>query len=214
MRRLVFLGPPGAGKGTQGKRLAKHLGVPFVSMGDLLRQKVQEKDPLSEELRTIMREGRYVPDEIVIRILAERLEGPDCQEGFILDGFPRTVAQANALDELLEQRGQALDGVILLEVPDEVVVERLAGRRICSACGEEFHVKYRPPKQEGVCDKCGGKLIQREDDQEATIRKRLQVYREQTAPLTEYARRKGLLHTVDGTGSMDQVFERLVGVLT
>lgn len=210
---LVFLGPPGAGKGTQGKRLAQHLGIPFIGMGDLLRQKVLENNPLAQELRQIMAEGRYVPDDTVIRILKERIQSPDASQGFILDGFPRTVAQADALDQLLEQEGKRLTAMIYLNAEESLLIRRLAGRRICKQCGSEYHLEFSPPRQPGICDRCGGALIQREDDREETIRKRLEVYKEQTTPLIEYARRKGLLRSVSGEGSPEEVFQHILEVL-
>lgn len=210
---VVFLGPPGAGKGTQGKRLARHLGVPFIGMGDLLRQKLEENTPLSQELRRIMAEGRYVPDEIVIRILEERILAPDARDGFILDGFPRTVAQADALDQLLERMGKHLDAILYLTADEESIVLRLSRRRICKACGQEYHDEFLPPLTPGVCNMCGGELIQREDDREDTIRKRLKIYDDLTTPLIEYARRKGLLRQVSGEGSPEEVGARILRVL-
>jgi len=176
MKRIVLLGPPGSGKGTQGKKLAHHLGLPFISMGDILREKAQEKGPLAEEVRKIMESGKYVPDEVVIQILQERLEQPDAKEGFILDGFPRTVGQADALDQILEKKGVKLDGIFFLQVREDIIVDRLSGRRVCPCCKMEYHIRYNPPKNDHLCDQCGSSLIQREDDQEGTIRKRISVY--------------------------------------
>lgn len=210
---LVFLGPPGAGKGTQGKLIAQRLGVPFIGMGDLLRQKVEENSPLAQRLREIMAKGSYVPDETVIQILEDRIQSPDAQEGFILDGFPRTVAQADALDQLLERQGKSLDGMILLTLPEEEIIRRLSGRRICKNCKKEYHVEFFPPRAEGICDLCGGELIQREDDREDTILKRLKVFEEQTTPLIEYARRKRILKEVSGKGNLEEVTQKILEAL-
>lgn len=208
MPQLILMGPPGAGKGTQGKRLAAELQIPIVSMGDILREKKNESSDLGRQIREIMAAGDYVPDDIVIEMLRERISQHDCTDGFLLDGFPRTVAQADALDHMLEQLGSKLDGVVLIQVPDEELLVRLTGRLICSACGLEYHVKFKPPAVNMVCDACGSPLLQREDDRESTIRNRLAIYKEQTSPLIEYYRRKGTLRTVDGVGGFDEVFAR------
>jgi len=212
-KHLVLLGPPGAGKGTQGKLLAQRLGVPFIGMGDLLRQKVEENSSLAQELREIMARGSYVPDETVIRILEERIESPDAREGFILDGFPRTVAQADALDQLLERQGKTLDGMIYLNLSAQEIIRRLSGRRVCKSCKKEYHIEFLPPRREGICDLCGGQLIQREDDREETILKRLKVFEEQTTPLIEYARRKRILKEVSGEGKLEEVTGRILEAL-
>jgi adenylate kinase len=212
-KHLVLLGPPGAGKGTQGKLLAQRLGVPFIGMGDLLRQKVEENSSLAQELREIMAKGSYVPDETVIRILEERIESPDAREGFILDGFPRTVAQADALDQLLERQGKTLDGMIYLNLSAQEIIRRLSGRRVCKSCKKEYHIEFLPPRREGICDLCGGQLIQREDDREETILKRLKVFEEQTTPLIEYARRKRILKEVSGEGKLEEVTGRILEAL-
>lgn len=208
MPRLIIMGPPGAGKGTQGKRVAADLGIPVVSTGDILREKKNEASELGRQIRAIMAEGRYVSDEIVIEMLRERISQSDCADGFILDGFPRTVAQADALDHLLERLGTRLNGVVLIEVPKQDLLVRLTGRRICSKCGREYHVEFRPPVVEGVCDADGASLVQREDDKESTIRNRLDVYEQQTMPLIDYYRRKGTLRPIDGVGEFDDVFAR------
>lgn len=208
MPRLILMGPPGAGKGTQGKRLAAELHIPIVSTGDILREKKNESSDLGRQIREIMAAGRYVPDEIVIQMLRERISQNDCADGFILDGFPRTVAQADALDLMLEQLGTKLDGVVLIQVHNEELLVRLTGRRICSKCGREYHVEFKPPAVDMICDACGSPLTQREDDRESTIRNRLAVYEEQTTPLIEYYRRKGTLRSVAGIGEFDEVFAR------
>ena len=206
---LIFLGPPGAGKGTQAKKLVELLGIPQISTGDILREKKNEDSPLGKQIRDIMAAGKLVPDEIVIEIVKERLAKPDCENGFILDGFPRTVPQADALEKILAEMGKKLDAVVYIYVPDEELIKRISGRRVCEKCGEEYHIIYKPPKVDGICDKCGGRLIQREDDKEEVVRKRIEVYNESTAPLIDYYEKKGLLRKVDGTATMDEVFERI-----
>ncbi len=210
---LIFLGPPGAGKGTQAKKLVELLGIPQISTGDILREKKNEDSPLGKQIREIMAAGKLVPDEIVIEIVKERLAKPDCEKGFILDGFPRTVPQADALEKMLAEMGKKLDAVVYIYVPDEELIKRISGRRVCEKCGEEYHIVYKPPKVDGICDKCGGKLIQREDDKEEVVRKRIEVYNESTAPLIDYYEKKGLLRKVDGTATMDEVFERIKSAL-
>ena len=211
--RLILLGPPGAGKGTQAKRLIERYGIPQISTGDILRAAVREGTELGKKAKQYMDAGQLVPDEVVIGIIRERLKEADCAKGFILDGFPRTVPQAEALKSVLAELGQALDHVVSIEVPDEDLVERLTGRRTCRNCGAMYHVKFTPPKQEGVCDKCGGELYQRDDDKEETIRARLKVYHDQTAPLVEFYNEEGLLRRIDGVGSVDEIYGRILGVL-
>ena len=211
--RLILLGPPGAGKGTQAKRLIERYGIPQISTGDILRAAVREGTELGKKAKQYMDAGQLVPDEVVIGIIRERLKEADCAKGFILDGFPRTVPQAEALKSVLAELGQALDHVVSIEVPDEDLVERLTGRRTCRKCGAMYHVKFTPPKQEGVCDKCGGELYQRDDDKEETIRARLKVYHDQTAPLVEFYNEEGLLRRIDGVGSVDEIYGRILGVL-
>ena len=203
---IVLLGAPGAGKGTQAKKIVHDYGIPQISMGDILREKKNEASALGQQIQEIMAKGALVPDEVVIEIIRERLQDEDCAAGFILDGFPRTVAQADALDQLLESMERPLTAVLYLDVPQQELLERLTGRRICGRCKFEYHVKFRPPKVDGVCDRCGGALEQRADDREETIRKRLEVFAEQTAPLCDYYERKGILVRIDGTRSMDEVY--------
>ncbi len=210
---LIFLGAPGAGKGTQAKRLVAALRIPQVSTGDILRAKRKEDNPLARQLKEIMAAGQLVPDEIVIRIIEERLQNDDCRDGFILDGFPRTVAQAEALDGMLAANDRQLAHVILVDVPEDILMSRLTGRRVCRNCGDEYHVEFKLPAKPGVCDKCGGELYQRDDDREETIGKRLVEYREKTAPLIEYYTRKGLLRRIDGLGEMDAVTARITSML-
>jgi adenylate kinase len=210
---VILLGPPGAGKGTQAKMLTEKYGVPQISTGDILRAAVAAGTPLGKEAKSYMDRGALVPDAVVIGIVRDRLAEPDCQGGYLLDGFPRTVAQAEALTGMLRELGGPLPTVVSLEVDEEEVVRRLAGRRTCQACSEPFHVEFHLPRVAGMCDKCGGKLIQREDDKEETIRRRLQVYREQTEPLISYYQKQGLLKTVHGLGETGEVFARIASKL-
>lgn len=207
--RAILLGPPGAGKGTQAKMLTERYGVPQVSTGDILRAAVAAGTPLGKEAKTYMDRGALVPDEVVIGIVRDRLGEPDCRKGYLLDGFPRTVAQAEALTRMLKKLGAPLPRVVSLEVAEEELVKRLSGRRTCQGCGALFHVEFHPPRVEGTCDKCGGRLIEREDDKEETIRRRLQVYRKQTEPLIGYYENQGLLETVNGLGETGEVFARV-----
>ena len=207
--QAILLGPPGAGKGTQAKMLTERYGVPQVSTGDILRAAVAAGTPLGKEAKTYMDRGALVPDEVVIGIVRDRLGEPDCRKGYLLDGFPRTVAQAEALTRMLKKLGAPLPRVVSLEVGEEELVRRLSGRRTCPACGEPFHVEFHPPRVEGTCDKCRGRLIQREDDKEETIRHRLQVYRKQTEPLIGYYQNQGLLKTVNGLGEAGEVLARV-----
>jgi adenylate kinase len=210
---LVLLGPPGVGKGTQAKRLAVHFGIPQISTGDILRKAVKDETPLGKEAHGYMTAGELVPDKLVVGIVADRLQEEDCQQGYILDGFPRTVPQAEALGEMLEKIGRKLDAVVDITAPDEELVSRLAGRRTCGQCGQMYHLRFKAPKVQGVCDDCGGELVQRPDDQEDTIKERLRVYKDQTAPLTEFYAATGLLQTVDGSATPDQVFDAVLDVL-
>ncbi|MBI3006984.1 MAG: adenylate kinase [candidate division NC10 bacterium] len=211
--RLILLGPPGAGKGTQAQRLTRTLGIPQVSTGDILRAAVAAGTPLGREAKAYMDQGALVPDGVVIGIIRERLGAPDCARGYILDGFPRTAAQAEALGETLRALGTPLTAVLSLTVDPEELVRRLSGRRTCGNCGAAYHLETAPPRRAGLCDRCGGALLQREDDREETIRKRLAVYREQTAPLVAYYRGRGLLREVDGRGDIDDVFARVCRLL-
>lgn len=211
--RVVLLGPPGAGKGTQAKLLQEEFGAVQISTGDILRKAVAHQTPLGKEAAGFINRGALVPDKVIVNLVAERLKEKDCQKGFILDGFPRTIPQAEGLDEILKKMGLNLNCVLLVEVPHDVIVERLAGRRICKNCGALWHVVFDPPKREGACDRCGGELFQRDDDQEQTISHRLRVYDEQTAPLVDYYRQRGLLRTINGVGEIDQIRARVVEAL-
>ena len=211
--RVVFLGPPGAGKGTQAKRLAERLGVPQISTGDMLRRHVAEGTPLGRDAKAYMDRGALVPDDVLVGMIRERLGAGDAARGWILDGFPRTTAQADALQAMLGTLGWRLDAVLCLDVPEEVLVRRLAGRWTCRGCQAMYHERASPPQTPGRCDRCGGALYQREDDTEETIRRRVRVYRDQTETLIGYYERAGLLRRVDGTGSPDEVFARLCAPL-
>jgi len=211
--KLILLGPPGAGKGTQAKMLADRFGIPQISTGDILRAAVKEGTPMGVRAKAFMDAGGLVPDEVVVGIVRERLQKSDCAGGFILDGFPRTVAQADALKDNLRQLGKDLDAVVSLEVDIEALVERLTGRRTCRDCGRGYHVKFDPPRSPEVCDACGGVLFQRDDDREETIRKRLDVYRAQTAPLADYYRAGGLLIGIDGMREIEHVQQQILVAL-
>ena len=207
--RLVLLGPPGAGKGTQAQSLGAVWGIPQVASGDLLRAAVREGSRLGREASGYMDRGALVPDELVLRMVAERLEKPDARAGFILDGFPRNVKQAEALAKM----GIKLDRVVAVIAPDEELVKRISGRRTCRNCNAMYHVTFEPPKKAGICDKCGGELYQRADDAEETVRERLKVYREATQPLLDHYGRLGLLEKIDGIGSVGEVEKRIIAAI-
>jgi adenylate kinase len=211
--RLVLVGPPGAGKGTQAEFISAHLGVPKISTGDIFRANVSQGTPLGKEAKKYMDAGDLVPDEITVGMVSDRLSDDDTAKGFLLDGFPRNVPQAHTLDELLLAAGQPLDVVLELVVDDDEVVRRLSGRRTCRSCGHIWHVDFDPPTEEGVCDACGGELFQRDDDKPETIRHRLEVYYEQTAPLVSYYAEEGLLVGIDAMGPVDDVTERALSSL-
>jgi adenylate kinase len=200
--RIAFLGPPGAGKGTQARDLANEWGVLHLATGDMLREAVAAGSPLGREAKGYMDKGALVPDDVIIRMMAERLGKADAGRRFILDGFPRTIAQAEALAKLLKDLGQSLDTVVYFDVSEPELLRRLTGRRVCRKCGHTYHVTSNPPRRDGVCDACGGELYQREDDREDTVKNRLEVYRRQTAPLLDYYRQRNLLATVSGEGPL------------
>jgi adenylate kinase len=210
---LILFGPPGAGKGTQAQRLFAAYGTPQISTGDILRQAVKAGTPLGLQARPLMETGKLVPDGLVIGIVQERLQRPDCREGFVLDGFPRTVAQAEALDAMLATLGRRIDHVLSLEVPLETVVQRLSGRRSCPKDGRVYHVTEASPRSPGVCDVCGTALTHRPDDQEDVVRARQVTYRRDTEPVKAFYGRRGILRVVDGTGTLDEVFGRIQSVL-
>jgi len=211
--RVVFLGPPGAGKGTQAKFLEEKYGACPISTGDILRNAVKDQTPLGKKAEEYIDKGMLVSDELMLDLIAERLRGKDCQKGFILDGFPRTIAQADGLDEILAKMGTRLDYVFSIQVPRDLLVQRLTGRRTCKQCGYQYHVDFDPPSRKDVCDRCQGELYQREDDQEETIRARLHVYETQTAPLIDYYRKRGLIKEIDGVGHIEDVKTRFLNAL-
>lgn len=210
---LILLGPPGAGKGTQARRLVERFDTPQISTGDMLRAAVKAESELGLRVKGIMARGELVPDEIVVALFKERAAQPDARGGFILDGFPRTVTQAEALEKLLEAEGGRIDHVVSIDVPEEELVARLSGRRTCRGCQALYHAETSPPKRAGRCDQCGGELYQRSDDEAETIRERLRVYKRQTEPLIDYYDRAGLLRRIDGTGSVDRIFESILAAL-
>lgn len=212
---LILLGGPGAGKGTQAKLLIEKYKIPQISTGDILRAAVKEGTEMGKKAKEYMDAGKLVPDEVVIGIIEDRLKQPDAQKGFILDGFPRTVAQAEALDQMLAKMGSKIDHVLSIEVDEEELVTRLTGRRTCKNpdCGQMYHIKFNPPKKEGICDKCGSELYQRDDDNETTVRSRLKTYNEATKPLIDYYQQKGLLKTIKGVGSIEDIFNQIVSIL-
>jgi len=212
--RIILLGPPGAGKGTQAKAITERFGIPQISTGDILRSAVRDGTPMGALAKAFMDSGALVPDKVVVGIVCERLQQSDCSSGFILDGFPRTVAQADALHKTLMQMNYPLQAVISLNVDEEVLVERLTGRRSCRSCGMGYHIKFSPSQQSTCCDACGAELYQRDDDREETIRHRLSVYREQTAPLIGYYGEQGLLFIVDGMEDISIVQEEIAIILS
>ena len=213
MLNLIFLGPPGAGKGTQAQRLAKRFGIPQLSTGDILRRAVAEGSPVGMKAKALMESGKLVPDEVVNEIVDEALARPEAQRGFLLDGFPRTVAQATALDEMLARRGRKIDYVLNLDVPAEVLVDRLSGRLSCPKDGSVYHLRTNPPKRPGLCDKDGTPLVQRPDDQPEAVRRRLAEYQNKTALLTGYYKPRKVLRTIEGVGTPEEVEGRIVAAL-
>ncbi len=211
--KLIFFGPPGAGKGTQAKRLVVDKGIPQVSTGDILRGHVRAGSALGVKAKEFMDQGLLVPDALIIDMVGDRLGQDDCANGYILDGFPRTVGQAVALDGLLGKLGSSIDQVLVLVVPDEDIVARIVGRRVCRACSTPFHVSFSPPATEGVCDSCGGELYQRSDDTEEKVRVRLNEYAHNTAPVAAYYGQRGIVTEVDGVGPLDDVYARLSAAL-
>ncbi len=209
---LVLLGAPGAGKGTQAREVSKEFGIPQISTGDILRDAAQ-RQTLGLQAKAKMEAGELIPDDVVCVLVEERISKPDCQNGFILDGFPRTLAQGEFLERMLHARGKGDPQVLNIRVGNDVLMKRLTGRRTCSVCGEIYNVYFNPPKKEGICDKDGGKLVQRADDKEESIRHRLEAYAKQTSPLIDYYRRKKLLHEVDGSKSPEAIAKDLVNVL-
>ena len=209
MLRTVLLGPPGAGKGTQAVRIAEKYEIPHISTGDIFRDNIKRQTELGKKAQEYMNKGELVPDDLVIEIATSRLLDDDCMRGFLFDGFPRTVHQAEKLDEFLAARSGSLDKVINITADDQILIRRLTGRRVCRQCGASYHIVNIPPQKEGICDACGGELIQRDDDTETTVRNRIAVYEEQTMPLLDYYTAKGNIVTVDGTAPLDDVFAEI-----
>ena len=211
--KIIMLGAPGAGKGTQAKMIAEKYGIPHVSTGDIFRANIKNGTALGKEAKQYMDQGLLVPDELTVKILLDRVAQEDCAGGYVLDGFPRTIPQAEALTDALAKIGEKLDYAIDVDVPDENIVTRMSGRRACVKCGGTYHVKYNPTKTEGICDACGGELILRDDDKPETVQQRLSVYHEQTQPLIDYYTKEGILKEVDGTVDLKDVFAAIVTIL-
>ncbi|MBP3217806.1 MAG: adenylate kinase [Lachnospiraceae bacterium] len=211
--KIVMLGAPGAGKGTQAIMISEKYGLPHVSTGDIFRSNIKNGTELGKEAKKYMDEGKLVPDELTVRILLDRVSKADCAGGYVLDGFPRTIPQAEVLTKELKAMGDAIDFALNIDVPDENIVNRMSGRRSCPACGATYHITYVPPKQEGICDECGGALVLRDDDKPETVKNRLAVYHEQTQPLIDYYNAAGVLRTIDGTQDKDAVFNEICSIL-
>ena len=211
--KIIMLGAPGAGKGTQAKKIAAKYEIPHISTGDIFRANIKEGTELGKKAKTYMDQGLLVPDELVVDLVVDRVNQEDCKNGYVLDGFPRTIPQAEALDAALKKIDQTMDYAIDVDVPDENIVNRMGGRRACVGCGATYHLEYAPTKVEGICDACGKELILRDDDKPETVKKRLDVYHEQTQPLIDYYTNAGILKTVDGTVDIDVVFQNIVEIL-
>lgn len=211
--KIIMLGAPGAGKGTQAKMIADKYGVPHISTGDIFRANIKNGTELGMEAKKYMDQGLLVPDELTVKILLDRVAQDDCKNGYVLDGFPRTIPQANVLEEALNKLGDKIDYAIDVDVPDENIIKRMGGRRACLSCGATYHIEHVPPKSEGICDRCGKELVLRDDDKPETVKNRLDVYHEQTQPLIEFYGEKGVLKRVDGTVDMQDVFAAIVSIL-
>ena len=211
--KIIMLGAPGAGKGTQAKMIAEKFGIPHISTGDIFRANIKNGTELGKKAKEFMDKGQLVPDELTVEILLDRVANDDCKNGYVLDGFPRTIPQADVLDKELTKLGDQVDFAINVDVPDENIVRRMSGRRACLKCGATYHIEHIPPKTEGICDKCGSELVQRDDDKPETVQNRLSVYHEQTQPLIEYYEKKNILKSVDGTKDMQEVFSDIVNSL-
>lgn len=211
--KVIMLGVPGAGKGTQAKKVAARYGVPHISTGDIFRENIKGETQLGLKSKVYIDQGLLVPDELVLELIVERFKLSDCSDGFVLDGFPRTIPQAKALDIALDKKNESVEYAIDVNVADEVIVNRMAGRRACLNCGKTYHVDTLKPKVEGICDYCDTKLVLRDDDKPETVIKRLEVYHEQTKPLLDYYHKKGILHSVDGTGDIDNIYKEIMHIL-
>ena len=210
--KIILLGPPGAGKGTQAKSISNKYSIPHISTGDIFRKNISEHTPLGIEAKSYMDNGQLVPDEVTINMVKDRLQQEDCKQGYLLDGFPRTVSQAEALQDFLDSRNESLDTALLIEVPRDFILERMTGRRVCPSCGASYHIKFNPAAN-GKCELCGSDVVQRKDDTEETVKERLDVYEKQTQPLIDFYKDKNLLSTVDGTQAINKVFESICKVL-
>lgn len=211
--KIIMLGAPGAGKGTQAKLIAAKYGIPHISTGDIFRANIKEQTALGMEAKEYMDKGQLVPDELTVRILLDRVAKDDCKNGYVLDGFPRTIPQAEVLDSEVKKLGESVDFAINVDVPDENIVKRMSGRRACVKCGSTYHIEHVPPKTEGICDTCGSELILRDDDKPETVLKRLGVYHDQTQPLIEYYDKQNILRTVDGVKDVNDIFDSIVAIL-
>ena len=211
--KIIMLGAPGAGKGTQAKMIAEKFNIPHISTGDIFRANIKNGTELGKKAKEYMDKGQLVPDELTVEILLDRVAADDCKNGYVLDGFPRTIPQADVLDKELTKLGDKVDFAINVDVPDENIVRRMSGRRACLKCGATYHIEHIPPKKEGICDKCGSELVQRDDDKPETVQNRLSVYHEQTQPLIDYYNKKNILKSVDGTKDMQEVFSDIVNIL-
>ena len=211
--KIIMLGAPGAGKGTQAQMIAEKFGIPHISTGDIFRANIKNGTELGKKAKEFMDKGLLVPDELTVQLLLDRVANEDCKNGYVLDGFPRTIPQADVLDSELTKLGDKVDYAVNVDVPDENIVRRMSGRRACLKCGATYHIEHIPPKTEGICDKCGSELVQRDDDKPETVQNRLSVYHEQTQPLIDYYDKKNILRTVDGTKDMQEVFNEIVNIL-
>ena len=211
--KIIMLGAPGAGKGTQAKKIAEKYTIPHISTGDIFRANIKNNTELGQKAKTYMDKGELVPDELVVDLIMDRFKEADCANGYVLDGFPRTIPQAEALDKALAANGEKVDFAINVEVPDENIINRMSGRRACLKCGATYHIEHIPPKKEGICDKCGSELYQRDDDNEATVRSRLSTYNQATKPLIDYYQKQGNLKTIKGVGGINDIFNKIVGIL-
>lgn len=211
--KIIMLGAPGAGKGTQAKRISEKYQIPHISTGDIFRANIKNNTELGMKAKAFMDAGGLVPDEITIGMLLGRIHEPDCRNGYILDGFPRTIPQAESLTKALGDMGESIDHAVNMDVPDELIISRMSGRRACLSCGATYHITFNPPKKEGICDVCGQELVLRDDDKPETVKKRLDVYHEQTQPLIQYYEKAGVLAVVDGTMEMEEVFQAIVKIL-
>ncbi|HPU63245.1 MAG TPA: adenylate kinase [Mobilitalea sp.] len=212
--KIIMLGAPGAGKGTQAKKIAAKFNIPHISTGDIFRKNIKNQTTLGKKAQKYIDKGLLVPDDLVLELVMERINEPDCKDGYVFDGFPRTIPQAKALDEALKMKNDRMQYAIDVDVPDEVIIRRMAGRRVCPNCGKTYHTETLRPKTEGICDSCGSELILRDDDNPETVKKRLTVYHEQTQPLIDYYKQKGILYSVDGTKDIEEIYNEIVEILT